>query len=272
MGIKADWWTVLLYYYKSAKVIQGKYKGTVRPFVPADMGQASHKAPEAPPATPPKPSAGISEVAQPLKRGFLDAKGGVLYPEGTTAEGVLPEGAGDPLGHIPKSIRDRSKIIDLSKTPMNEVAQKVKEAEAKPPVKAQPAEVPKPVKAESSPSVANSGLIPPGTCDDFARLMKEMQDPLASDVERKEKLITEYDKKHKAWPHVVDVSPEGLVTVKIQIPDTVGPSSLGVDVTADHIDFGNFVIPFKMKVDAESAVAKFSKKTGAFIVAAMVMK
>ena len=51
-----------------------------------------------------------------LRRGFFnDRTAPSLYgPEGSR-EGVLPEGAGDPLGHIPKSFREKCQIIDVSK-------------------------------------------------------------------------------------------------------------------------------------------------------------
>jgi hypothetical protein len=76
----------------------------------------------------PKPTPQAEPAAQPLieekpqskkpsavKKGFLNsakAKEKSLYgPEGS-AEGVLPENAGDPLGYIPKSLRNKCKIVD----------------------------------------------------------------------------------------------------------------------------------------------------------------
>ena len=35
-----------------------------------------------------------------------------LYPEEGSKEGVLPENAGDPLGYIPKKLRQTCKIVD----------------------------------------------------------------------------------------------------------------------------------------------------------------
>jgi hypothetical protein len=48
-----------------------------------------------------------------MKKGFLNRSDGPgLYgPEGT-AEGVLPENAGDPLGYMPKSLRSKFKVVD----------------------------------------------------------------------------------------------------------------------------------------------------------------
>jgi hypothetical protein len=83
-------------------------------------------APQAEPEPAPTPL--IEEKAQKkkpsaVKKGFFnDAKGKSLYgPEGS-AEGVLPENAGDPLGYIPKSLREKCKIVD-SNNPQYQQAQ-----------------------------------------------------------------------------------------------------------------------------------------------------
>jgi len=49
--------------------------------------------------------------APALKKGFLNGKAKLYGPEGSK-EGVLPENAGDPLGYIPKRLRDQCKIVD----------------------------------------------------------------------------------------------------------------------------------------------------------------
>jgi len=51
-----------------------------------------------------------------LRKGFLNnskAKGS-LYGENGSGEGVLPENAGDPLGYIPKKLRNTCKIVDCN--------------------------------------------------------------------------------------------------------------------------------------------------------------
>jgi len=48
-----------------------------------------------------------------LKKGFLNKEHKPLYPKGST-EGVLPENAGDPLGYLPKNLRNTCKIIDTN--------------------------------------------------------------------------------------------------------------------------------------------------------------
>lgn len=49
-----------------------------------------------------------------LKKGFLNSGKSDLYgPEGSK-EGVLPENAGDPLGYLPKKLRNSCKIVDTA--------------------------------------------------------------------------------------------------------------------------------------------------------------
>jgi len=283
--------------HATAKVIQGKYKGTLQSFVPADMSQVE-PTPDPSPVEKErtKPNAGIQELPSKepvIKRGFLDKKGGALYPEGTTSEGVLPEGAGDPLGHIPKSLRERAKIIDTRTTPLPPTTPAAPAPAApKPKTTMQPAvpSHPNPSKVEEiieegririPPSTVKQpkempelGVITPGMSEDIARLMQEFGEMNNNNGvdHRKAQLIKEYDQKHKAWPYLVDLSEDrGSVTVRVQVPENINGSAIDADVTSDHIDFGNFIIPFKVKVDAENASAQFSKKTRVFTVTASVL-
>jgi HSP20 family molecular chaperone IbpA len=48
-----------------------------------------------------------------VKKGFLNSNSKSLYPEGSN-EGVLPENAGDPMGWMPKKLRNTSRIIDCN--------------------------------------------------------------------------------------------------------------------------------------------------------------
>lgn len=58
-----------------------------------------------------------------LKKGFLNSGKTDLYgPEGSK-EGVLPENAGDPLGYIPKRLRNSCKIVDTA-SPEYQASQK----------------------------------------------------------------------------------------------------------------------------------------------------
>eukprot|EP00405_Crypthecodinium_cohnii_P019644 CAMPEP_0206475460 /NCGR_PEP_ID=MMETSP0324_2-20121206/34093_1 /ASSEMBLY_ACC=CAM_ASM_000836 /TAXON_ID=2866 /ORGANISM="Crypthecodinium cohnii, Strain Seligo" /LENGTH=414 /DNA_ID=CAMNT_0053950823 /DNA_START=46 /DNA_END=1290 /DNA_ORIENTATION=- len=91
----------------------------------------------------PKPAPKIEEVeAEPLiqdltpgktkpamKKGFLNNTKGSLYGEAGSGEGVLPENAGDPLGYIPKKLRQTCKIVDCSNPEYQEQEKARKAAE-----------------------------------------------------------------------------------------------------------------------------------------------
>lgn len=47
-----------------------------------------------------------------LKKGFLNGGKSKLYGPDGSKEGVVPENAGDPLGYIPKRLRNQCKIVD----------------------------------------------------------------------------------------------------------------------------------------------------------------
>ncbi|KAF4668399.1 Tubulin epsilon chain [Perkinsus olseni] len=49
-----------------------------------------------------------------LKPGFLTNTKGVLYGESGSTEGVIPENAGDPMGWLPKKLRQSCKIVDTA--------------------------------------------------------------------------------------------------------------------------------------------------------------
>jgi len=64
-----------------------------------------------------------------MKKGFLnnkDAAGSLYGPEGSK-EGVLPENAGDPMGWMPKKLRNTAKIIDCN-SPEYQAQEKAKKA------------------------------------------------------------------------------------------------------------------------------------------------
>jgi hypothetical protein len=70
------------------------------------------------PAPEPEPAPLIEEKprgkkSSVVKKGFFNnPKAKSLYGEEGSGEGVLPENAGDPLGYIPKSLRNKCKIVD----------------------------------------------------------------------------------------------------------------------------------------------------------------
>jgi len=63
-----------------------------------------------------------------IKKGFLNKGGGELYPTGS-GEGVLPENAGDPMGWMPKKLRNTCKIVDCNSPEYQESEKKKKEAD-----------------------------------------------------------------------------------------------------------------------------------------------
>eukprot|EP00931_Biecheleriopsis_adriatica_P087416 TRINITY_DN61895_c0_g1_i1.p1 TRINITY_DN61895_c0_g1~~TRINITY_DN61895_c0_g1_i1.p1 ORF type:complete len:540 (+),score=166.51 TRINITY_DN61895_c0_g1_i1:71-1690(+) len=63
-----------------------------------------------------------------MKKGFLNSGKTDLYgPEGSK-EGVLPENAGDPLGYIPKKLRQQCKIVDCNSPDYQANQKKAEEA------------------------------------------------------------------------------------------------------------------------------------------------
>ena len=51
-----------------------------------------------------------------MKKGFLNSNAKPLYPKGSE-EGILPENAGDPLGYLPKSLRQSCKVRGTARLP-----------------------------------------------------------------------------------------------------------------------------------------------------------
>jgi len=63
-----------------------------------------------------------------VKKGFLNNVSAPLYPEGSK-EGVVPENAGDPLGYLPKKLRNSCKVVDCNSPEYQENHKKQKAAE-----------------------------------------------------------------------------------------------------------------------------------------------
>lgn len=64
-----------------------------------------------------------------LKKGFLNKASSPLYGSEGSKEGVLPENAGDPMGWMPKSLRNKSKIVDCNSPEYQEHEKKKKAVE-----------------------------------------------------------------------------------------------------------------------------------------------
>ncbi|KAF4702244.1 hypothetical protein FOZ63_032690, partial [Perkinsus olseni] len=61
-------------------------------------------------------SASVRRSRSVLKPGFLTNTKGVLYGKSGSTEGVIPENAGDPMGWLPKKLRQSCKIVDTAST------------------------------------------------------------------------------------------------------------------------------------------------------------
>lgn len=85
----------------------------------------------------PKSEPLIEDVTAPrrqkpaIKKGFLNCRkqSQSLYGEGGSGEGVLPENAGDPMGWMPKKLRNNSKIIDCNSPEYQKHEKQKREAE-----------------------------------------------------------------------------------------------------------------------------------------------
>jgi len=62
-----------------------------------------------------------------LKKGFFNNASATLYPPEGSKEGVVPENAGDPLGYLPKKLRNTCKVVDCN-SPEYQANQKKQQA------------------------------------------------------------------------------------------------------------------------------------------------
>lgn len=62
-----------------------------------------------------------------VKKGFLNNTKEALYPPEGSKEGVVPENAGDPLGYLPKKLRNTCKVVDCN-SPEYQASEKKKKA------------------------------------------------------------------------------------------------------------------------------------------------
>lgn len=93
--------------------------------------------PQKPAAPPTQPEPLIEDVTAPrrqkpaIKKGFLNGRKETqsLYDKGGSGEGVLPENAGDPMGWMPKKLRQNSKIVDCNSPDWQKYEKEKKAAE-----------------------------------------------------------------------------------------------------------------------------------------------
>jgi hypothetical protein len=193
---------------------------------------------EAPPpaqAYPPAPKAPepegplIAEVTKKktkpvVKKGFLNkpGKGGELYGPDGSKEGVLPENAGDPMGWIPKKLRNTCKIVDCN-NPEYAAAQQAQEQKTT--QEDGFAKMFKGLDLGERPSVFGEDKLVKGDDKysvDYSRF-EELEDPADEPVKDDRNFY--YDEKG----NVVSLSPE-------KKPEKAAPAAKGANVL-DGIDF-----------------------------------
>lgn len=187
-----------------------------------------------------------------IKRGFLlGEKATALYgPEGTK-EGVLPEGAGDPLGYLPKGLRDKCKIVDMSKEQVSV---------SSPPPATQ--KVPQPT---------------PNICSEVKEAEQHpLNQPQQSQVPKIEIADVSVEQRRRAWearfyPPSSSADP---LTVGITVPENVcSMSDIKLNVTSNAIECstaeGTFVVPIPQIIDVETAKATFVRKKHLLKISAM---
>lgn len=101
-----------------------------------DLPQEIDTVEEAPPPRKPAAETPVEPLIQDvtpgkkktaIKKGFLNNAKDTLYgPEGSK-EGVVPENAGDPLGYLPKKLRNTCKVVDCN-SPEYQAQEKAKKA------------------------------------------------------------------------------------------------------------------------------------------------
>lgn len=110
--------------------------------LPGDLGlegdpHVSEAASRVPPGTSSEPLiedvTPASQRKPALKKGFLNASEakGSLYGDEGSKEGVLPENAGDPMGYLPKGLRQKCKIVDCNSPEYQAQAQKSQQGDSR---------------------------------------------------------------------------------------------------------------------------------------------
>lgn len=224
-----------------------------------------------------------------LRKGFLDNPKARLYGEGGTTEGVLPEGAGDPLGYMPKSLRDKCKIIDARQ-----------EAKPQPQKKQLPFTVGKDEEVSGeeflSQLSALDSLMSSGDKSSISKFAADLVKGVDSKEERAPTALAStsssevsnngesapplqassahHEKKSLLWE--ATISSEGAsVVVRFSAPPTVMSMKdidLGIEETI--IEVNGEVTPIKdadgrlIRIDVESVVAKFVKSSRTLIITA----
>jgi hypothetical protein len=218
---------------------------------------------------------GNSEKKTPLiKKGFLNNAKTHLYGEEGTPEGVLPEGAGDPLGHIPKSLREKCKIIDTC------IGAEAKPVPAPPEISGEEF-----LSQLSAVDAAMRGTDP----NDARKMMRAMMNEANSlrekesrpvcptsvavqhvengaTVENDEPLVAPSEA--SGWS-AASVQEGSTLVIRLSCPPEVvriADIDLNIDETRIDVDNGAFVYTLPVHIVVDSAKAKYVKATRTLIV------
>lgn len=199
-----------------------------------------------------------------MKKGFLEQvpKGQELYgPEGSS-EGVLPDGAGDPLGYLPKGLRQKMKVVDTSKMSQAQVQESAREY----------AETGTTKYAEFHPE-AKKAMQQKGSASASASSGVKVEEAKAEEA----KVVEEAEEAGPARPQSTQVLVRGedleddALQVSIELPqlDSIAMVDLEVSAKALSLEAGDMYkleLPLKYTVDDDSVSAKFDKVSRTLLV------
>lgn len=188
-----------------------------------------------------------------IRKGFLNNPKARLYDDKGTTEGVLPEGAGDPLGYLPKSLRDRVKVVDTREG-------------AKPSKAQSPFTIGNPDAVTGAEFLDQLSMIDKATSNrdprEIEQLAERLQQELSASNRSSEPSLTPAD---SGWTHTINEdaseTPARFV-VRLSAPSTI-VGMKDVDLAADEtfIDVNDYRVKFPRKIDVDSVRAKFIRSS-----------
>ena len=224
-----------------------------------------------------------------IKKGFLNQPNASLYGVGGTGEGTLPPDAGDPLGHIPKSLRSKCKIVDARNVTdfTSESATEFLWNKNPPfaPRNNQPLPGTTPPVSKKEDQHINTTPIretPPSTDGSASSVTKQQHNNTTSTVSTSHInavpvqtthqlpngiMIDEVPSVIEKWAHSVDDTSSDTLLIRIVLPMNIKCAADihgDIDVAADGMSLcigTHYIIPLPYKVFSDSVTAKFVKKT-----------
>lgn len=217
-----------------------------------------------------------------IRKGFLNNPTKRLYDEKGTSEGVLPEGAGDPLGYLPKGLRNRVQVIDTRpeaqpKQPvkprlpftvgsadevsgaefLEQLAMVDKVASSRDPdaLEKMAAQLQQElVNATTAQNTASEGLATT-PCVPVARTSSEVSSAPTIPPEWSENIVVD----HSQTPRII--------TIRLGAPPSIqGMKDVDLAAEAEYIDVNNHRVVLPVAIDVESIKAKFIKSSKTLVV------